>query len=375
MEIIHGEASFSLKTPELDLHVTARGGHLAPVIFHLTGRDVSPYALAPWLPEEYPDMLPLLAVLRGDFFCLPFGGQPEGPPHGDGANLPWRVVETQERKIQLSIQATDSGARIEKIFSVRPGHHALYAEHQISNLHGNFSYGNHPILDLSALPESPARVTVSPFRWASVNPDFFSNPANGESQALAIGARFTDLREVPLASGGTTDLTRYPARPGNDDLVMMVSEKASESQPFAWSAVVLEGYIWFALKNPSDFPATLFWMSNGGLPADPWNHRHLGRLGVEEVCSYFANGLEDSRKDLLASAGIPTSRCFERDRTISLKTIQAVALTGRDFGSVAKIVPASQDSVRIIGEFGHEIVVSLDWRFLFESGLTEEAKS
>jgi len=365
MEIIHGEASFVLKTLELDLYVTARGGHLAPVIHHLKGRDVSPYALAPWLPEKYPDLPPLLSVLRGDFFCLPFGGQPDGPPHGEGANLHWHEVETQERQLHLSIETKDSGALIEKILSVRPGHHAVYTEHRISNLEGNFSYGNHPILDLSNLPEGAARVTVSPFRWASVNPDFFSNPANGESQALAVGASFTDLREVPLANGGTTDLTRYPSRSGNEDLVMMVSEEASESQPFAWSAVVLDGYVWFSLKNPSDFPATLFWMSNGGRPTEPWNHRHLGRLGVEEVCSYFANGLEDSRKDLLAAAGIPTSRRFERDQMVALKTIQAVALTDKDFGSVAKIVPASADSLRIIGEFGHEIIVPLDWRFLF----------
>jgi hypothetical protein len=43
METIHGEPSFHLGTPEMDLFVTARGGQMAPVVLHMPGRDVSPY--------------------------------------------------------------------------------------------------------------------------------------------------------------------------------------------------------------------------------------------------------------------------------------------------------------------------------------------
>ena len=248
MAPVHGEASFRLTGPEVDLHVTARAGHLAPVVFHLSGREVSPYALAPWEPAEFPDVPPLLSVLRGDFLCLPFGGQAEGPPHGEVANFPWSLAAAGERELRLTMDATDTGAHVEKILSTRPGQHAVFTEHRISNLEGNFNYGNHPILDLSALPEGSGRVSVSPFRWASVFPGPFSNPAAGETQALAEGARFTDLREVPLAAGGTTDLTRYPARRGNDDLVMMVNEAATAEQPFAWSAVVWGRLMSFSVR-------------------------------------------------------------------------------------------------------------------------------
>ena len=74
MRSVHGEPSCHLATPELDLDLTLRAGHVAPVVFHLPGRDVSPYAMAPWTPDEFPDLPPLLSVLRGDFLCLPFGG-------------------------------------------------------------------------------------------------------------------------------------------------------------------------------------------------------------------------------------------------------------------------------------------------------------
>jgi len=364
MQIVHGEASYHLATPELDLDVTARGGHLAPVIFHLTGRDVSPYSLSPWQPEEFPEIPALLSVLRGDFLCLPFGGQADGPPHGEVANSVWTKADSDERTLRFVMVTADSGASVEKIISTREGEHAVYQEHRISGLEGDFNYGNHPILDLSGLADGAGRVSVSPFRWASVFPGAFSNPADGETQALKEGARFTDLREVPLAAGGTTDLTRYPARPGNEDLVMMVSEAATEEQPFGWSAVVLDGYVWFSLKNPSDFPATLFWMSNGGRTAAPWNGRHCGRIGIEEVCSYFSNGVAHSRRAPLAKEGIPTSRRFHLGQTVSLRTIQAAALVCEDFGKVSKIIPADDAAVTISGESGAQVTVPVDWRFL-----------
>ncbi len=363
MPLVHGEPSFHLTTPELDLDLTARGGHLAPVVFHLPGRDVSPYSLAPWEPAEFPEIAPLLSVLRGDFLCLPFGGQTNGPPHGDPANARWSLLAADARSLRLTMEASDSGARLEKIVAVRPGQHAIFTEHRISNLDGDFSYGTHPVLDFSELPEGAGRVTTSEFHWASVFPGPFSNPADGESQALADGAVFTDLREVKSAAGGTTDLTRYPARAGNEDLVMMANVPATSGQPFAWSAAVLDGYLWFSLKNPAAFPATVLWISNGGRTAPPWNGRHLGRIGIEEVCSHFSNGLDISRRNLLAGHGIPTTRHFRPEDTVSLRTIHAVAPVPEDFGAVIGIIPNGENSVSITGESGTGIIVPLDWEF------------
>jgi hypothetical protein len=364
MQTHHGEASFQLSTPELELYLTARGGHLAPVIFHLPGREVSPYALAPWQPGDFPELPPLLSVLRGDFLCLPFGGQVAGPPHGDPANAQWHLTAQGDRELRCTIDTTDSSAHIEKILTTREGHHALYCEHRISGLEGEFSYGNHPILDLSGLPEAAGRISTSAFHWASVFPGNFSDPAAGECQALAGGALFSDLSDVPLAAGGTTDLSRYPARAGNDDLVMMVNQQATPQQPFAWSAAVLDGYLWFALKNPADFPATALWMSNGGRSSPPWNSRHLGRIGIEEICSHFSNGVDVSRQNLLAEYGIPTTRRFQADETVSLKTVQAVSLTPESFGKVCSIVPEGDEAVAITGESGAQLIVPLAWKFI-----------
>jgi hypothetical protein len=365
MRSIHGENSDTIASDLVEAAVTRRAGHLAPVTFQLGDRKVSPYALAPWQPGEIDQSLPeLLTVLRGDFLCFPFGGSAERPPHGVTANLEWSLVEKDERSIRLSIRDVDGRATFEKHLSLRDGETAVYQEHVISGADGVFNYGNHPILDFSHLTEGAGRVSVSPFRWASVYPGLFSNPESREYGALKPGATFTDLREVPLANGGTTDLTRYPARKGFDDLVMMVSKPATAEQPFAWSAVVLDGYVWFSLKNPADFPATLFWISNGGRHAEPWNGRHFGRLGIEEVCSHFSDGPDVAREDRLASQGIPTARKFTPEEKVFLRIVQGVAAVPADFGVVTSIRPHGSGAIEIIGESENAVFSNVNWGFI-----------
>ncbi len=365
METIHGAPSFPLSSDLVSLHITREGGHLAPVEFDLGGRKVSPYALAPWQPDEIDPELPvLLKNLRGDFLCLPFGPQQNAPPHGETANHPWEKISSTETSLTLAIEATDVSARVEKTITLRPGQTALYIEHRITGLVGDWSYGTHPILDLSGIPEGSARLSVSPFRWASVYPEWFSNPDDGATQALKIAAIFGDLQEVPLISGGTTDLTKFPARPGTDDLVMMVSTEATEAQPFAWSACVLDGYVWFSLKNPTDYPATMFWLSNGGRSAPPWNSRHTARVGIEDVCSHFCDAVDISRKDLLRNLAIPTTRRFSENESVSLRNIQAVAAVPEGFGKVVSIVPSASGEITITDEHDTSLFSRIDWETL-----------
>jgi hypothetical protein len=361
---IHGADSHLLASDVVELAVTAQGGHMAPVGFHLAdGRKVMPYALAPWLPDELDAEMPvLLRQLRGDFFCFPFGPQADGPPHGETANGIWELVERRDGSmLKLALDAGDTRGRIVKTLSLRPGQTAVYIEHEISGVEGSFNYGTHPILDLSGVAEREARISTSPLRWSSVYPGMFSDPNHGAFGALQPGAAFDLLDAVPLASGGATDVSRYPARAGSDDLVMLVNDPGHG--PFAWTAVAVDGFVWFALKNPVDFPATLLWLSNGGRLAAPWSGRHRGRLGLEDVCSHFCDGVETSREDRLGGQGIATCRRFRAEETVRLAVIQGVAGIPGGFGKVVAITGGS-GSVTLHGEFGAAVEVPLDWQFV-----------
>ncbi len=365
MRTINGSPSHVLSTPEVELAVTATAGHLAPVTFHLPSGDFSPYSVSPWTPDEAGSALPpLLVHLRGDFLCLPFGGQDAGPPHGDVANAAWALKSSGPRHMTMDQSGKDTGSARDQdhLGRARPPCRLRRAHRARARRTVELRHASDP-RSLGRARRRSARLG-GPFRWGSVYHKEFSDPASGESGALRPGARFTDLSKVPAKDGTLADLTRYPARKGNDDLVMMVSEPETEARPFGWSAVCFPGKIWFALKNVADFPATLFWISNGGRPGAPWNSRHLGRLGVEEVCSHFCDGVTDARKDLLASEGIPTSRAFRAKETVRLPVIQGAVAVPSDFGKVASIAADGPSHIRITGESGQTVRPPVNWKFL-----------
>ena len=96
---IHGQKSWVTTTSTVEMAVTQLGGHLAPVVFGADSDPFQPYYISPWQGERgVPAMpCPCLAPLRGDFFCLPFGGNgtpyrgERHPPHGETSGSLWKL--------------------------------------------------------------------------------------------------------------------------------------------------------------------------------------------------------------------------------------------------------------------------------------------
>ncbi|MDD2764846.1 MAG: hypothetical protein PHE83_12825 [Opitutaceae bacterium] len=367
----YGQPSWRIANAAVEAFVTETGGHLGPVTFQIGGKKIQPYAVAPWAEEKLEVPLPpMLKVLRGDFFCLPFGGNEtpfrdeRHPPHGETANARWRCTAAGEGRVHLSLVTKARPGRVDKFISLHAGHAAVYQRHVISGMRGPMNPGHHAILKF---PDSPGSglLATSPFVWGQVSPTPLENPAQRGYSCLQPGTVFQSLEKVRTRDGGWTDLSAYPARRGFEDIAMVVGDAR---QPFAWTAVSfpVEGYVWFALKDPRVLRQTIFWLSNGGRHYAPWNGRHVNVMGLEEVTSYFHYGLaESAKKNPLTAKGHVTCHRLDPKKPLVVNYIMAVAPIPKGFDHVAAIVPgAGRQSVRLTSRSGRTVVAPLDLDFI-----------
>lgn len=370
---ISGQPSWRLASERLEAFVTETGGHLGPVAFRLGDRIVRPYHLAPWAEEATEGLPPMLEVLRGDFFCLPFGGNAEPfdgenhPPHGETANEAWSFAELEERgevtRLVLELETTVRPARVVKEIQLVGGHAAVYQRHTISGMVGPMSFGHHAMLRFPA-GEGTGLLAVSPFAWGQTSPVPVEDPASRGYSLLEPGAPFDSLGEVPTTTGSPADLSRYPARRGFEDVVMVA---ADPSLPLAWTAVTFPGerFVWFTLKDPRVLRQTVLWFSNGGRHYPPWDGRHVDVLGLEEVTSYFHFGLAGSAApNPVAASGIPTVAQLDGS-PFRVACVSAVVEVPEGFDHVAAIESvAGKDLVVLTSRSGAAVEAAVSHAFL-----------
>lgn len=373
LQTILGQPSWRMASSHVELFVTRTGGHLGPVSFQLGTRKVQPYHVAPWAGEKglgkWP---PILQVLRGDFFCLPFGANAtpwqgeKHPVHGETANGRWkclaRLEEAGTHCLHLQMQTQIRPGVVDKVLFLREDHTAIYCRHVLSGFSGPMNFGHHAMLRFPEA-EGAGWVSTSRFVWGQVFPQAFEEPARGGYQCLKPGSLFKTLSDAPRLDGSMADLSRYPARRGFEDLVMMVSDP---KLPFAWNAVVFpqEGYVWFALKDPRVLRQTIFWLSNGGRHYPPWNGRHVNVMGIEDVTSYFHLGLaESAAPNPLNQRGHATTENLSPELPLIIPYIMGVAPVPRGFDQV-KDIERVRGGIRLIAASGKTARAAVAMEFL-----------
>jgi len=375
LRTVHGQPSWRLASNQVEAFVTQMGGHLGPVTFACGGRKTRPYSVAPWAAETGgPKLLPIIKALRGDFFCMPFGGnstafgREKHPVHGETANARWHFESLENkdgrRCLHLSLKTRIRPGRVDKKILLFDGQSAVYSQHILSQFTGPMSLGHHAMLKF---PDAPASgvLSTSPFVFGQVFPLPFESPEQGGYSFLKMGAEFKSLDSVPCANGELADLTRYPDRRGFEELVMIVND---DSVPFAWTAVVFpqQRYVWFALKNPRILRQTVMWISNGGRHYPPWNGRHIGVLGLEEVISYFHVGLaESAAKNHISEKGFPTCLTLEPHKSLSIPYIMGVVPVPAAFDRIVSIEAAEGNRAIILkAASGSTVSTAVDLDFL-----------
>ncbi len=369
--VIAGEPSWEIHSDCVSAALTRSGGQLGPVEFHFKNRSVSPFHLAPWAGEKAAKSLPpILRALRGDFFCMPFGGNASPwksevhPVHGETANNDWIFLSSFQRNnwavLETELNTGIRKAHVDKCIALRAGDTAIYSRHTISESKGPMNLGHHAMLNFEA---GGGRISTSPFVRGQVFPGPFENPSEGGYSSLKPGAFFKTLSKVPCSDGTMADLSRYPAREGYEDLVMLNSNPGT---PFAWTAVTFEsqGYLWFSLKDPKVLASTILWHSNGGRHYPPWNGRHRKVLGLEEVTSYFHSGLAESVKpNPVSKDGIPTVLELSPTQPLCVNVIMGVAEIPPGFNRV-KAILRDNDGIKLLSSNGQSVFAKLDLGFL-----------
>ena len=377
---IHSQKCWVMSNKQVELAVTQLGGHMAPVTFFRdTDKPVAPYYVSPWQDENLSDLpVPVLVPLRGDFFCMPFGGNAaavngeQHPPHGEVAGSEWKQGDVKKSGDVTTFTATMETkvrpGKVTKSLSIVEGQNVIYSRHTIDGFAGKTPLGHHATL---AMPEKEGAflIATSPIRFGMVCASLFSDPKAGEYQALQVGAKFTDLHKVPMAWKGApdADLTKLPARQGYADLIQIINEAADKTGGLAWMTAFNkdEGWIWFSLKDPALLASTVFWMENHGRHGRPWYGRN-NCLGLEDVTAYFADGLEASTKDnVLTKEGAKTALELKADQPTSINYIEGVVKVPKEFDSVktlefeaSKVTFVSNNGRRATAPVRHEFLKS-----------------
>jgi len=371
------QPSYILANAEVEVAITKTGGHMTATFARGSEKPIAPYHVSPWQTEGLKIDPPILRVLRGDFFCLPFGGNAaavngeQHPPHGETANGEWAFAETMNEQnlhgLKLTLTSKVRAGTIDKILWIVDGQPVVYSSHVVSGFAGPSPVAHHANLAMPA-KEGVIRVSTSPIRFGITNPTRFSDPANQENQALAINAKFTDLTKVPKldANAPPADCTRMPQPKGAADFFGVVNKEpvAGDETP-AWVAAVNTeaNTLWFALKDARVLPMTYFWIENGGRGASPWNGRN-NCLGLEDACSYFADGLAPSvAENLLTNEGVKTAITFKADAPTTINYIQGAVRVPAGFDRVASVAFTDQ-AATFKSESGQEVVVPVSKEFL-----------
>ena len=373
---VFGQPSFVLETGSASLAVTQTGGHMAPVEFK--GADggqptIQPYSIAPWWDEKLASDTPtILKVLRGDFFCMPFGGNdtPFGgekhPVHGEVANSEWTdngvTRGTRGVSLELHMQTRVRSGEVRKRLTLVDGREIVYCQHRVEGMEGAMCYGHHACVKFPDR-EGSGLLSFAPFVYGQVFPEPVETEATQGRSILQPGAEFASLDSVPLVTGGTTDLSHYPARRGYEDIAMVI---ADPNLGIGWTAVSFpdEGYVWFALKDPKVLAGTVMWISNGGRDAPPWNGRHVNVMGLEEVTAYFHSGLAESAEEKpFTKKGFRTRVDLTGGTPLVVNYIMGIARISNDFGFVAEVQPISE-GIKLLDRKGNEASVAVNTDFL-----------
>ncbi|WP_455383593.1 hypothetical protein [Salinispira pacifica] len=375
---VAGQPCWILENDAVHLALTQIGGMTAPVTFYRdTKQPVQPYYVSPWQGENLKTDDPVLAPLRGDFFCLPFGAagsykKETFVTHGEPASSRWSGASVERSGPVLTLSAEMKtrvrAGTVRKEISLVDGQNVFYVRHVVEGYTGKMPMGHHATL-AGDEREDAILLSFSPYEFGLTSFPGTPFTSDGEYYSLQPGKKFKKLSKVPTAwkDYPFDRCDSFPRRRGFVDIIQIY---ARQSKKPGWSAAVrpADGYLWFALKDTSILPSTVLWMENYGRHQAPWNGRNCC-IGVEDVCSFMADGMGPSiRKNPASESGVATAASLSAKKPTEINYIQGVVKVPRGFDRVAKVAFTSA-GVEFTSESGKSAKTAVNHQFVFTGRL------
>jgi hypothetical protein len=320
------EVFYHLAWAHGDLSVRAVGGMLAPLNFDLgDGLKISPLHVAPWADEAQAGLSPLMAGLRGEWPCLPFGPaqaperlpqdwqarqQGSGWDHGYCANHAWERVEQSASALLIAIDLppNDPVARLERVIRPDPYSAAISVALTLyPRADAVIPFALHPSF---VVPDEGVDILSASYSAVHAYP---MQPEPGVSRVLP-GSVSASLTALPTLDGASLDASHLPLPFKTEELLQL-----SHCQPplvLGYRAQQVQVLLdW----DSGDLPDVMLWISNGGRAHAPWSGRHYA-LGVEPCNSCFdlssvalppPEHLLAQRNGLVLKAGVALTMAYQ----------------------------------------------------------------
>ena len=270
-----------------------------------------------------------MSHLRGEFMATPFGAAPEdmthfpevwqcvkepvpdGYAHGEGAHLPWTLVEQGEDTLYIEAVYTEGAIeKVRKYVRLDRERFAVHIEDELWIAEDDrLPLGLHPMF---ALAKEPGKTRILPPEAEAI----WTYPVPlEESSILLPDSAVEDLGHVPDRKGNTRDMRRLPLPEETENLLMLckvkegrfrvVNEEADYTVELRWDTRYLQHCV--------------LWFSNRGRAYAPWNGQNVC-LGVEPVTSAFDLGTAISQADNpLRQMGYETAYPVHKGQQIRLQ--------------------------------------------------------
>lgn len=368
--------SYIIETEQIKLAITEKGGHMAPVFFYNdSGKPIQPYFINPWYRESKAPKGNVLEILRGDFFCMPFGGinkygNEDHPAQGETASSVWLPVNYRKKgnltQFIAEISTNIRPGKVTKTVNLVDGENVVYLNHYLEKYEGPMCLGHHAIL---RIPEGGDgfRISSSPIKFGMVPEQNGTVYNDGRYFSLLPGSMFVDPTKIPTVwiHNPFTNIFKFPDREGFTDVTGLYSLTEDDCIFPTWTTAVSTSaeYLWFSLKDSRILPQLLIWTSNKGNYNFPWNGRTVC-LGLEDSCGYFSSGLTQSiQTNPVNSKGIKTFHSLERDKPLSVNYIEGVVRIGKGYTKTVD-VKFEPNRLTFISENGEEISHKACWEFI-----------